>query len=363
MTDREWFCQVEAQARADGDAPRLRLVQIVYEADQHRETDPDLMLGLIEEGRALARQLAEPWWALFYDDRRAGALMKYKGDAATGLELAVRNALEARKPLYEQFPWRFRVHDHLIVGYLNTDPAGYAAQIREALDWLANDVPVDGSPKYLLLARRRWLASELGDTDEAESLAKRALEVAAGDADQMTACSHAVFCYSHLSEIAWKRGDWANLRDLSIVGEELARQVGHQLELAEFQMWQALLARRESRPELARKRWKQATRRVAKLGMPADHIYFDALCAFHEQGGETELVLRARDEELALLVGKGRFAAELRCRVERLRLLLRLGRETTGDLEAARAVARRLRRPEEALAKLDEISVEASGGR
>ena len=133
MTDREWFCQFETQARANGDALRLRLVQIVYEADLHRETDPDRMLGLIEEGRALARRLAEPWWALFYDDRRAGALMKYKGDAVAGLELAVRNALEARKPLYQQFPWRFRVHDHLIVGYLNTDPAGYAAQIREAL--------------------------------------------------------------------------------------------------------------------------------------------------------------------------------------------------------------------------------------
>jgi hypothetical protein len=362
MTDRDWFCQFEAQARAVGDEQRLRLVQLVYEADLHREINPDRMLGLIEEGRSLARRLAEPWWALFYDDRRAGALMKYKGDAVSGLELAVRNALEARKPAYERFPWRFRIFDHLVVAYLNTDPAGYARQIREALDWLAQDVPPDGSPKYLLLARRRWLASELGDADEAEALAKQALAMAAGDADQITARSHAVFCYSHLCEIARGRGDWENLHDLAIVGEELARQVGHQLELAEFQMWQALVALREGRPEQARRRWRQATRRLARLGMPADHIYFDALCAYHEQGGELELALQARAKELELLVGKGRFAAELRCRFERLRLLARLGREAASELAEARAVARRLRRPEEALARLGEIG-KASGGR
>ena len=155
MTDRDWFNQFEAQARAAGDNRRLRLVELVFEADQHRETSPDQMLSLIEEGRQLARQLGESWWALFFDDRRAGALMKYKGDAIAGLELAVRNALEARKPLYEQFPWRFRIHDHLVVGYLHTDPVGYADEIRQVLDWLATQVQPEGSPKFLILAWRR----------------------------------------------------------------------------------------------------------------------------------------------------------------------------------------------------------------
>src|SRR5271166_6017322 len=115
MTDRDWFARFESEAHARGDLQRLRLVRLVYEADLHRETNPDRMLALIDEGRRLARELKEPWWTLFYDDRRAGALMKYKGDAQAGLELAVRNALEARKPQYENFPWRFRIHDHLVV--------------------------------------------------------------------------------------------------------------------------------------------------------------------------------------------------------------------------------------------------------
>jgi hypothetical protein len=361
MTDRDWFREFEQRARAGGDPLRLRLVEILYEADQHRETSPDLTLSLIDEGRSLARRLDEPWWALFYDDRRAGALMKYKGDVRAGLELAVRNALELRKPIYDQFPWRFRVHDHLVVGYLNTDPAGYADEIRQALDWLEKDIPLDGSPKYLILARRRWLVSELGRLDEAEALARQSLAMAAGDPDQRTGRSHAVFCYSHLCEIAWQRRDWPALEGLATTGEELNREVGHLLEQAEFSMWQALLARRAKREDRARRHFNLATRRVAQLGMPPDHIYFDATCAYHEQGGEIEQALAARGRELATLAGTGRWACEVRCRTERCLLLRRLGRPAEGELADARAAAAKLRRRGPALERLAGIDRQSGG--
>lgn len=355
MTDRDWFGQFEADASARGDRDRLRLLELVRAADGHRETNPDLMLSLLDEGRQLARRLREPWWELFYDDRRAGALMKYKGDARAGLELAVRNALEARKPQYEQFPWRFRIYDHLVVGYLNTDPVGYADEVREALAYLERDLPPDGSPKYLVLARRRWLAGELGRSDEAEALARRALALAEADPDTVTARSHAVFCFSHLCEIAWRRRDADALRDLAGVGEGLARQAGHQLELAEFQMWQALLARLDGDEEKARRLHRLATRRVARLGMPPDHIFFDAACAYHEQaGGGAELddALATRRREVAGLAGKGRWAAEARSRLRLCRLLRRAGRLAPDEVEAARAAIARLRRPGPLLADL-----------
>jgi hypothetical protein len=315
------------------------------------------MLALLDEGRHLAGRLREPWWMLFYDDRRAGALMKYKGDALAGLELAVRNALEARKPLYDSFPWRFRIHDHLIVGYLNTDPVGYAGPIREAISYLERDVPPEGSPKYLLLARRRWLAGELGNHDEAAELARRALSVAASDVDQLTARSHSVFCFSHLCEIAFLRKDHEGLAELSGAGEELARQVGHQLELSEFQMWQALLARRDGDAVRAGRLYRQSRRRISHLGMPPDHIYFDALCAYHDLAGELTEALAGRDHELALLLNKGRWAAECRCRIERCRLLARLGRPLHEERAAATQVARRLRCPEAALEELERITM------
>jgi hypothetical protein len=357
MTDRDWFTRFEAEARASGDRDRLRLLELVWSADAVRETQPDRMLALLDEGRRLAGRLGEPWWELFYDDRRAGALMKYKGDARAGLELAVRNALEARKPIYDLFPWRFRVYDHLVVGYLNTDPVGYADEVREALAYLEREVPADGSPRYLVLARRRWLAGEMGRHDEAEALARRALAMAEGDPDQLTARSHAVFCYSHLCEIAWQRGDDEALRGDAAVGEELARGAGHRLELAEFLTWQALLARRAGREQAAARLCRHGARLVAALGMPPDHIYFDALCAYHEEAGELAEAAAARRRELALLAGKGRWAAEVRCRLRLGRLLARLGRLTRADREAAREAVERLRRPEAARAELESLDV------
>src|SRR5262249_59452913 len=122
-------------------------------------------------------------------------------------------------------------------------PSGYANEASGALAWLSLEVPPDGSPKYLLLARRRWLASELGRLDEAESLARQALAVAVDDPDQMTARSHAVFCYSHLCEVAHIRRDWQSLKGMSAVGEELGRQGRHRLDPGEFLMWHGALAR------------------------------------------------------------------------------------------------------------------------
>ncbi|MFO0843464.1 MAG: hypothetical protein U0797_13865 [Gemmataceae bacterium] len=173
-------------------------------------------------------------------------------------------------------------------------------------------MPPTRSPKYLILARRRWLVSELGELGEAEALARRSLAMAAADPDQRTGRSHAVFCHSHLCEIAWQRRDWGGLEESARLGEELNREVGHLLEQAEFSTWQALLARRAGREERARRHFHQTERRIARLGMPPDHIYFDAVCAYLEQGGELDQALAARDAVASSptpVAGPARFAA------------------------------------------------------
>lgn len=207
-----------------------------------------------------------------------------------------------------------------------------------------------------MLARRRWLAGELGLLDEAEALARQGLAVAADDPDAWTARAHAVFCFSHLCELAWQRGDRAGLEESARVGEELARMTSHQLELAEFLTWQGLLAREAGDAERAARLFRLGARRVAQLGMPPDHIYFDAACAYHEQAGEWEQALALRRRELELLEGKGRWAAECRCRVRLCRLLRRLGLAVAEEVERGQEAAGRLRFPQQTLAELARLS-------
>lgn len=352
--DRDWPARFEAEARERQDARRLKLSAIAFEVDAIREMQPDQALTLIDEARALARELNEPWWGLYYDDRRAGLLMKYIGDANAGLDQAVRNVVRLHSPGFAHFPWRFRVFDHLVVGYLNTDPVGYAEAIRDALDHLEADTPEHGSPRYLILARRRWLAAERGRYDEADAYARTGLALAADDPDRWTARSHAVYCYSHLCHAAWVcRTD--ELAELAAEGERLAQQMSYRLEQSEFLMWQALLARRHGEEAVARRLAHRARSNIARLGMPPDHLYFDALSAYHLAGGEVEAALAVRNRELMSLVGRGRWCAETRCRSERCALLARLGRLTAFDLDEARQVAQRLRLPEEPLARLESL--------
>ncbi|MFQ3592008.1 MAG: hypothetical protein SNJ82_02330 [Gemmataceae bacterium] len=352
--DQEWMGRFEATAIRRGDDRRLCLARAIYQADSLRQTRPDEALQVVEQACQLAVQLQEPWWELFYRDRRAGLLMKYLGQVRAGLEQAVRNALRLHEPAFAQFPWRFRVLDLLVVGYLHTDPVGYAQQIREALDALQAEQPETGPGRYLVLARRRWLAAECGQLEQAIAYAQQGLALAAGDADRLIAASHAVFCYSNWCHSLWRlglSGREAELLALAQEGERLAGETGHRLECSEFQLWQALLARQDGHEATAQLLMRQAVDRVRRLGMLPDHLYFDALCAFHLAGHEVETALAIRTQELTTLAGQGRLSAESRCRLQRCRLLHRLGQLSTGELQATRAVLEQLRHPEAALAE------------
>src|SRR4051794_14256074 len=51
----------------------------------------------------------EPWWELFYGDWIVTAMLFFKRDFRTVLDIAVKNTLELRKPLFDNFPQRYSV--------------------------------------------------------------------------------------------------------------------------------------------------------------------------------------------------------------------------------------------------------------
>lgn len=353
MNTRDWFDEYEWAARRDGDRECSRLGWFHREAYRFRESDPGHALALIAEGRALAERLGEPWWVLHYDQQRAHALLHFKQDYRDVLDLAVRNTLQVRKPGFVGFPRRQLIHLDLVSAYLGIDAAGYAEAIGQALDYLDAETPADGDDRYLILGSQRQFALELGRLDEAEAYSQESLALAAADPDPGRARHFLVFTRGGLCEVAWRKGDWAMLADAAEAGEDLARQVGHKVELAGFRMWQALLLRRDGHAGRAELLYGRATRCLDGLGMPPDTSFRDAECAYHELGGELGLALAARDAELARLDGRGRLARECACLTQRVWLLHRLGRLDEDDLARARRAAGRLRQPGQALARID----------
>ena len=357
MTFDEWVVDFVKRARADDDDERLRMLRFETEGYSLRETDPDRALALFEEGRRLALALNEPWWAMFYEHSRTAALIHFRRDYSNVLEMAVRAALEVRKPLYDQFPLRTSVFDDLIAAYLGIDPSGYAGEIRQAIASVEGILPdgPDGA-RYLLLARRRLLAIELNQFDDAFAVTEQELALADADPDKSRSRHFSVFIYDTRCEIAHRRGDWEALDQAAAAGEEVARQVGHQLELSEILLWQALSARRSGDEEKARRLYRTAAAKLGRLKMPPKKGGYDALAGYHEMAGDLAAALSVRDQELRTVLGKGRLAYETRCRIVRCGLLARLGRPLDEELKAGREAAARLRNPAPELEKLEHVA-------
>jgi hypothetical protein len=353
----DWFEEFARDARERNDRDRLRLLQFYHQGYQLRERDPDQAYQLFSEGRHLAQQLGEPWLVLFYDEWRVTALLHFKRDYRNVLELAVASALEARKPAYAQYPGRFGVFDNLIAAYLGIDPAGYAEPITQAMDYLENEIPQEpDSHRYLLYARRRIFALELDRFDEALEYAMRELALADNDRDRSRAEHFQVFVYCALCEVAYAKGEWENLAGWSETGDAVTRRVGHQVELAELLAWRALAARKAGDADRAMRLCRSAGSRMKAQRMPPTRGFYDGLCAYHELGGDLEATLAVRDRELRDVAGWGRHLSEARCRLNRLRLLARMGKPLAEEAAAAREAASRLRQPESFLAEIDRLA-------
>src|SRR5437764_6311824 len=143
-----WIHEFADRAEEEGDEERVRLWELQQQAFIHGKNNPEMMLAALDEGRALAQQLNEPWWVLHFDHWRLQCLMHYQLDYRPVLDIAVRAALEARKPAYAHLPQRICLHEDLIYGYLGIDPLGNAAAIEKALDFMAREVSDDLECRY-----------------------------------------------------------------------------------------------------------------------------------------------------------------------------------------------------------------------
>lgn len=355
MTTWDWFDEYEWHVRLAGDADRVRMSQLHRQAYLYRESDPDQALMLLRQGKVLADKLQEAWWSLYYDQQYVHALLHFKQDFRDVLDRAVRNTLELRKPIHAEFPRRLMIHGDLVSAYLGIDPVGHAEAIERALSYLDQQTPSEGDERYLLLGSQRQFALELGDLDTAEACCQRSLDLAAADPDAQRADHFLVFTYSGLAEVAWRRGDLDRLAAAAQGGLETAEKVGHQVEVAGFGLWKAVLARAAGDAGHAARLYRKARTKLDRLGMQPDPSYRDAECAYHERAGDLDLALAVRDAELAALQDRGQWANECSCLLKRAALLRRLGRLTAAEVARVRRAAGRLQKPQSALAALEGI--------
>ena len=363
-----WVLEFAERMAQLGDQRRRRLAFMAQQALDARETDPPEALRLYNEGRAEAERLRERWWVLFFDWLRLQIIIGEMDDYATGREIVVWAVDEARKPLYNRFPQRICLYEDLLRIRLGSDPLGYAGVIEEGIASMAQVVPERSPCRDCLQTLRTRLAVALGRWDEARvglltSLnddrsryqmppqSERHWVAQTFSAEKSRAAELTQLCL-----VAWHTQEYDDLRAWAAQGEAAARLVGQQAWLAEFQVWQALLARRDGSEPLAQRLCASAVLEAKRSARMPDDAYFTALCAFYEQGGDLQRACQARGYQLQLLRGKGQTVVEVHAHLERCRLRARLGHSLATALPAARLAALALLDPAPALEQLDQIA-------
>lgn len=344
-----WIDDYYRSALLERNATKIRLATLHYDAWKQFEHDPDAALATLDEGMAIAKKLSEPWWQIYYTYWRTEAFVFYVGDLNRGLDNAVRTAVEIRKPEYDRFPAKGRVYRVLLDSYVFRDPIGYEDKIRDTIQTMEQDIPLDLDTRCLLQARRSQMANILHQYDKAESEAQVYLSMS----------QHSAFRLMHAYEI---------LADLAYRAENYDRAVGYAEEMDEqsrrsrkksgivvgYEI-RATIARIRGDEENAVKFYRQKLAHEASLGTKRGSFSYDLMCRFHELAGETDKSWQLRERQLSEIEGKGFFHSEVWVRILRCRLLGRMGKPLNEEITATRKAISNLLKPDTFIEKVKRI--------
>lgn len=346
-----WIEEYADRVMENRDAPRVAMLQRIWEGMRYSHSDPDQALANLADGRGQAEQLGEPWWVLFCDHWSLQTLLFRKRDYTRALPLALAATDEARKPIYAELPQRMCLQEDLISALQGVDLFGHAAEIEAALERMAAEISPESQCYHCLQGlRTEWLRDQ-GRLAEAHDQALFATKRAALASDY----HHATAAYVNLCQIAFLQGDWPHLRQWAAAGEMFEGRGADEDCVAELRMWQAAATRQAGEEERAIEHYRAARSRARRLGCVPTAGFFNAWSAFHATAGDYRRALRVRDRELALLEGRGQTYAECRCRLERLRLGKALNMPIEEEARALREISHGLRDPSRVLEALEAL--------
>lgn len=352
-----WFDGLYWESIRSGDRERARLIEFFYNARTHMETMPNQAVYLLAQARDLAAQLHEPCLKLFYDYWLCEAHLFYLDDQKTGLDLAVRTAVEARKDAYQHCPVRARVFRALVDAYMIRDPIGYADKIVETTVFMEREIPLDEDTYHLLQARRVGLAFAFDRLDEAIQEALRFLAMTEHSDFQQTSA------YGMLCRFTYLKGDLDTAEQYALAGEHSAERSDRKGSQASLLAWRALFAHKRGAVAEAQVLHQLAVNKMNGLGRMPYTAYYEAVSDYFEAAGAPQKALALRDKQLAEAITSTSPHGICETRLSRCKLMRRMNHAGLEDeFRLSQDAAKQLLKPEHFLAKLDKVKSEDAGG-
>jgi tetratricopeptide (TPR) repeat protein len=345
-----WFNRYAAEAFLEGHPLKQKmphLYDLGWEA--LRAEKPEEALGHFEEGLRIAYLLNDPCWDLYFDYWATETHIFYQNNYKIGLDRAVKVAARAHQERYQACPIRARVYYSLMYVYYAMDAIGYEDKIREMVDFMEREIPLDDDTYQRIQYTRASLAFALDDYDEAENLIQHYLDITLGNPHRQAGG------FNMLRQISYARGKIVTAFDYGYQSELFAKVARLQTSVASALLWQAVSAIRlgqKERAALLHQSGKAHHERYQLKPLPG---YYNSVCEYLELSGDTEQALNLRELEIKSIseVGSVDYTAE--AHLQYARLLGRMGRDVKEALAQAYEAAAALQRPQRYVDKLKKL--------
>lgn len=382
-----WTDEWAEKAFSREDDGLIELYETLFASMRLMHSDPDAAASQLAGNAEAARRRGETWWALLNEHWRLQALLNCSRDYGSAQDVAVRAAVEARKPGCAQLPQRICLHEDLISTYIGIDAQGHAKLIQDALDYMEREVDRSAECYYCLLGLKREFAMEIGQYAESARLGFVSLSELQNDTryrDHHGPYIFASLCRVALSirfgppaedgqpedEVAIFREQVENLLAWAVTGEKVAVKEAHTHIRPSLVMWRAVAARlyaerlgeTDSEEIGDHQRLYQSAHQMAMaLTAPPDDGFYSGWRTYHEYFCEWEGALAATEAMLAGVAGKGRKSREARGEFYRCFALWNLERLTPDDVDRAEAATKLLVQPDGLLENLRSLREAAFG--
>jgi hypothetical protein len=323
--------------------------QVHGQAVQAFQSDPERALPLFQQASQLARQAGDYPAALESDYWTTQIHLYDLRNYQTALELAVAAALESRKPVYSDVYLRFKIQDNLVCAYMAVDPEGYAELIEAALMLMDDEMPA----LYECRMAALWNRTQFRLVRQKWAEADRATQLYLAESEDDP--HNEGLAYVLRAHYLFSQQRWDDLLDCARHGQEAL--VGDRYDVWKVEMIaaEALACRKLGEEAAAQTAYRRATARAAASRRVPDSDYTDFLCAFHQMNGELEAAIALRQRQLQVIAGRGQHYWEVLARLALIRLLKQTRQPYDSQLEPARALIHKLRKPDALLRQLDEI--------
>jgi hypothetical protein len=170
----EWYRKDYRDALMRADEKQQELANIFDLFANNQKRDRDAAIDYLQRGQALAKERNSPFWELLFDYWHYTLTTRGSGD----VDKIVRLFIKANQAPYRDCPIIGRIYAAVIDAYVWTDPISYATEIREAISYTSETIPISQATYQRILLAKVRMEYELQEYEAITRTAKTLIKYA-----------------------------------------------------------------------------------------------------------------------------------------------------------------------------------------